>query len=124
KGKHILKRAFADLVPPEIVNRRKKGFSLPTGPWLRGRLHGFARETLLSDAARARGLFRPEAVTDLLDRHRAGEDHGERLWNLVVLETWQRELVDGRAAFARAAAARADQIAREARPQRASGGAA
>ena len=113
KGKHILKRAFADLVPAEIVNRRKKGFSLPTGPWLRGRLHGFARETLLSDAARARGLFRPEAVTDLLDRHRAGEDHGERLWNLIVLETWQRELVDGRAAFAHKAAATAPSIARE-----------
>jgi len=113
KGKHILKRAFADLVPAEIVQRRKKGFALPTGPWLRGRLHGFARETLLSDAARARGLFRPEAVADLLDRHRAGEEHGERLWNLVVLETWQRELVDGRPAFAREAAATAERIARE-----------
>jgi asparagine synthase (glutamine-hydrolysing) len=113
KGKHILKRAFADLVPVEIVRRRKKGFALPTGPWLRGRLHGFARETLLSGAARARGLFRPEAVTDLLDRHRAGEEHGERLWNLIVLETWQRELVDGRAAFAREAAATAERIARE-----------
>jgi asparagine synthase (glutamine-hydrolysing) len=113
KGKHILKRAFADLVPAEIVHRRKKGFALPTGPWLRGRLHGFARETLLSDAARARGLFRPEAVADLLDRHRAGEDHGERLWNLIVLETWQRELVDGRAAFAREAASTAERIARE-----------
>jgi asparagine synthase (glutamine-hydrolysing) len=113
KGKHILKRAFADLVPAEIVNRRKKGFALPTGPWLRGRLHGFARETLLSDAARARGLFRPEAVTDLLDRHRAGEEHGERLWNLIVLETWQRELVDGRAAFAREAAEAAAAVARQ-----------
>ncbi|HEY2730469.1 MAG TPA: asparagine synthase (glutamine-hydrolyzing) [Polyangia bacterium] len=113
KGKHILKRAFADLVPAEIVNRRKKGFALPTGPWLAGRLHGFARDILLSDAARGRGLFRPEAVTDLLDRHRAGEDHGERLWNLIVLETWQRELVDGRAAFAREAAAQAQSIARE-----------
>ena len=48
KGKYILKRAFADLVPPEIVNRRKKGFALPTGPWLAGRLHGFARDLLLS----------------------------------------------------------------------------
>jgi asparagine synthase (glutamine-hydrolysing) len=113
KGKHILKRAFADLVPAEIVHRRKKGFALPTGPWLRGRLHGFARDTLLSGAARARGLFRPEAVADLLHRHRAGEDHGERLWNLIVLETWQRELVDGRAAFAREAAAAAERIARE-----------
>jgi asparagine synthase (glutamine-hydrolysing) len=115
KGKYILKKAFADLVPPEIVNRRKKGFALPTGPWLAGRLHGFARDVLLSDAARARGLFRPEAVADLLDRHRAGEDHGERLWNLIVLETWQRELVDGRAAFAREAATRADAIARDER---------
>jgi asparagine synthase (glutamine-hydrolysing) len=113
KGKSILKTAFADLVPAEIVNRRKKGFSLPTGPWLAGRLHGFARDLLLSDAARARGLFRPEAVTDLLDRHRAGEDHGERLWNLIVLETWQRELVDGRGAFVREAAARAESIARQ-----------
>jgi asparagine synthase (glutamine-hydrolysing) len=119
KGKHILKRAFADLVPAEIVHRKKKGFALPTGPWLRGRLHGFARETLLSDAARARGLFRPEAVADLLDRHRAGEDHGERLWNLIVLETWHRELVDGRAAFAREAAATAERIARERPPPRA-----
>lgn len=124
KGKHIFKRAFADLVPSEILNRRKKGFSLPTGPWLRGRLYGFARETLLSDAARARGLFRPEAVADLLERHHAGEDHGERIWNLIVLETWQRELVDGRAAFAREAAATAERIAREAAagtPQRAAG---
>jgi asparagine synthase (glutamine-hydrolysing) len=111
RGKYILKKAFADLVPAEIVRRRKKGFALPTGPWLAGRLHGFARELLLSTSARQRGLFRPEAVEDLLDRHRGGEDHGERLWNLIVLETWQRELVDGRAAFAREAAARAEAIA-------------
>jgi asparagine synthase (glutamine-hydrolysing) len=114
KGKHIFKRAFADLVPAEILERRKKGFALPTGPWLAGRLHGFARDLLLSERARSRGLFRPEAVEDLLDRHRAGEDHGERLWNLIVLETWQRELVDGRAAFVRETSARAAEIARAA----------
>jgi asparagine synthase (glutamine-hydrolysing) len=111
RGKYILKKAFADLVPAEIVERRKKGFALPTGPWLAGRLHGFARDLLLSTSARHRGLFRPEAVENLLDRHRAGEDHGERLWNLIVLETWQRELQDGRGAFVREVAARADEIA-------------
>ena len=86
KGKFILKQAFADLVPPAIIERRKKGFALPTGRWLAGRLHGFARELLLSTAARQRGLFAPAAVESLLDRHRAGEDHGERIWNLMVLE--------------------------------------
>ncbi|HXI54689.1 MAG TPA: asparagine synthase (glutamine-hydrolyzing) [Polyangia bacterium] len=112
KGKYILKKAFADMIPDEIVNRRKKGFSLPTARWFRGRLYGFARELLLSDAARARGLFEPAAVEALLDRHRGGEDHGERLWNLVVLETWYREMVDGRAAFISEIAATADQLAR------------
>jgi asparagine synthase (glutamine-hydrolysing) len=112
KGKLIFKKAFADLVPRQILNRRKKGFALPTGRWLAGRLHGFARELLLSSEARARGLFAPEAVAALLDRHRAGEDHGERIWNLMVLETWHRELVDGRPAFARDVAARAEAIAR------------
>jgi len=114
KGKAIFKKAFADLVPPEILARRKKGFALPTSRWLAGRLHGFARDTLLAGRARERGLFRPEAVEDLLDRHRAGEDHGERLWNLIVLETWFREMVDGRAAFTREVAARADALARDA----------
>src|SRR5262249_50306743 len=44
RGKHILKQAFADLVPAAILQRKKKGFALPTGRWLAGRLHGFARE--------------------------------------------------------------------------------
>jgi asparagine synthase (glutamine-hydrolysing) len=111
KGKVILRRAFADLVPAEILHRRKKGFALPTGRWLAGRLHGFARELLLSPQASGRGLFQPAAVEALLDRHRAGEDHGERLWNLIVLETWFREMVDGRAAYVRQVVAQAESLA-------------
>jgi asparagine synthase (glutamine-hydrolysing) len=114
KGKHILKRAFADLVPAEIVNRRKKGFALPTARWLRGRLRGHARDLLLSPEARGRGLFDPRAVEALLGRHDAGEDHGERIWNLMVLETWYREQVDGRAAFASDVRARARAVGAQA----------
>ena len=99
EGKFLFKQAFADLLPPAIIDRQKRGFALPTRHWLAGKLHDFARDTLLSERARARGLFRPEAVTALLDRHLAGEDHGERIWNLLILEIWFRELVDGRAAF-------------------------
>lgn len=99
EGKVLFKQAFADLLPPAILDRGKRGFALPTRHWLAGKLHGFARETLLSNPARERGLFRPEAVESLLGRHKAGEDHGERLWNLLILEIWFREMVDGRAAF-------------------------
>jgi len=48
-----------------------------------------------------------------VDRHRAGEDHGERIWNLMVLETWFRQMIDGRAAFVREIAVRAEAIARD-----------
>ena len=55
KGKHILKQAFADLVPAAILERKKKGSRCRPGAGCAGRLHGFARELLLSDAgARAR----------------------------------------------------------------------
>ena len=52
KGKYILKQAFADLVPPAIRSRRKKGFASPTRGWFAGRLRQFARDLLLSPEVR------------------------------------------------------------------------
>jgi asparagine synthase (glutamine-hydrolysing) len=114
KGKYILKKAFADLVPPAIRGRRKKGFASPTRGWFAGPLRQFARDLLLSPEARQRDLFDPSAVEHLLARHAAGEDHGERIWNLVVLEQWHRELVDGRSRFQSAMAETAERLASEA----------
>ena len=108
EGKALFRQAFAPFLPAAILERGKRGFALPTRRWLGGRLHDFARQTLLSSTARARGLFQPEAVASLMDRHLGGEDHGERIWNLLALETWYREIVDGRAALV------ADWTAREA----------
>lgn len=98
-GKHVLKRAFADLVPWSILDRKKKGFSMPVKRWFRTTLRDYARDMLLSRQAAERGLFRVDRVADLIDRHQAGQDHGDRLWNLLALEVWFREMVDGRQGF-------------------------
>jgi asparagine synthase (glutamine-hydrolysing) len=94
RGKWLLRRIAADLVPREILERRKKGFSLPLDRWMRQDLAGMARDLLTDRTARARGLFEPTRVRALLDEHRAGVDHGDRLWNLLVLELWHREWID------------------------------
>lgn len=94
RGKFLLRQAFADLVPAPILKRGKRGFSLPLRRWFAEDLLGFARETLLSQRARERGLFEPAAVIRLIDRHTRGEDHGDRIWNLLVLELWHREVAD------------------------------
>lgn len=94
--KAVLRRAMKDKLPAAILSRRKMGFPVPVGPWLRGPFTELLDEFLTSDRALSRGLFEKEAVTALVTGHRAGEPgHAERLWSLLTLEIWQRIFVDG-----------------------------
>ncbi|HWQ34186.1 MAG TPA: asparagine synthase (glutamine-hydrolyzing) [Blastocatellia bacterium] len=93
--KYILRAAMRDRLPPAILKRRKMGFPVPVGAWLRGQFSHLADEYITGARARARGIFNPEFVSELVQRHRAGEDHTERLWALVNFEMWQRRFMDG-----------------------------
>lgn len=93
--KWLLKRAFAGVLPRQILQRRKHGFGVPLGAWLRGSLKEFARQVLLDPKSLARGYFRREALEGLLAAHASGAaDHGYRLWALLVLELWHRQFID------------------------------
>jgi asparagine synthase (glutamine-hydrolysing) len=92
--KYLLKRAFADLLPPENVNRRKMGFGVPVGQWFRGPLRDLLLDALLSQQSLKRGYFREAEVRRLVDPHLEGRaDHSFQLWNLLMLELWQREFL-------------------------------
>jgi asparagine synthase (glutamine-hydrolysing) len=89
--KFIMKEAFKDLLPEEILNRPKMGFGIPLGAWLRGGLRNFWEENVLSPKALARGYFREDAVRGLWNEHQGGgRDHGYRLWALLMLELFHR----------------------------------
>jgi asparagine synthase (glutamine-hydrolysing) len=104
-GKYLLKRAMADYLPAEILDRRKMGFGVPLGAWLRGELRDYAHDVLLSKAARERGVFRISEVERLLRVHDSGRrDWSARLWALMCFELWMREWVDRGVASARQAA--------------------
>lgn len=95
RSKVILKRAFADLLPPSIRNRRKMGFGVPVGRWFRNELRGELTEVLLDRSTLDRGLFRPEAVRSLVDDHLTGRrERGHQLWALLMLELWMRNYLD------------------------------
>jgi asparagine synthase (glutamine-hydrolysing) len=93
--KYLLKRMLKHLLPAENLDRRKMGFGVPLGHWFRGRLQPFLRETLLTEAALKRGLFKPEAVKQLVELHTRGErDHSHKLWTLLMLELWFQRFID------------------------------
>jgi asparagine synthase (glutamine-hydrolysing) len=92
--KFLLKRAVADWLPPALLDRPKMGFGVPLATWLRGELRDLAWSVLTDDTARGRGLFRPEAVRALLDRHERGADESRRLWALIQFELWHRRFLD------------------------------
>lgn len=94
-GKYILKRALEPYLPPEILNRPKRGFALPVATWFRGELAGLLRDTLLSDNSKKRGLFNTEYISYWIRSHQAGSRNwSNRLWALMMLELWFREFID------------------------------
>jgi asparagine synthase (glutamine-hydrolysing) len=93
--KYLLKRVLKKLLPAENLQRRKMGFGVPIGHWFRGKLQPFLRETLLSEKALNRGLFRPQAVSHLVELHTLSErDYSHQLWTLLMLELWFERFID------------------------------
>ena len=90
-GKLILKSAVKDLLPREIVHRKKMGFPTPWTHWLAGPQLDSIELLLTETRTLDRGLFRPEALRRLFAEHRSGRrDHGDRIWRLLNLELWMR----------------------------------
>jgi asparagine synthase (glutamine-hydrolysing) len=87
--KYILKQAFQEELPAEIVRRGKAGFGLPLAQWLRNDLRALAEDTLLSPNSCISGLFRPEKIRMMLDEHATGKRNWHvQVWRLLVLENW------------------------------------
>jgi asparagine synthase (glutamine-hydrolysing) len=93
--KYLLKRMLKRLLPAENLERKKMGFGVPIGHWFRGELQGFLRETLLSERALKRNLFKRESIARLIELHTRGErDFAHQLWTLLMLELWFQRFID------------------------------
>jgi len=92
RGKLILQDAFGALIPKSIFTRKKMGFGIPIANWFRDELKPMVHDTLLSEDARITPFFRRESVAELVRAHENSEqNHGYRLWNLLILEKWLRK---------------------------------
>jgi asparagine synthase (glutamine-hydrolysing) len=95
--KYILKQAVRPLLPAAIIDRPKKGFSVPLGPWFRNELRELSGDLLLDGRLAARGYLQPRVVRRLLEEHwRGAAEWQDQLWTLLMLESWHRMFIDSR----------------------------
>jgi asparagine synthase (glutamine-hydrolysing) len=97
RRKHLLKEIAAPWLPREIIDRRKVGFAMPIGDWLRrgGPLSVRAAE-LAADGAFVQRFVRRLALDRLIAEHESrAADHTDILWSLVALESWAGTFLRG-----------------------------
>ena len=95
KGRILYKKAVSPHIPSPILNRKKRGLTLPVNAWLRGPLRPALDDVVSGTRLRERGHFRQDRIERMYRDHVAGRaDHGYPLWNLMVLELWMREFID------------------------------
>jgi asparagine synthase (glutamine-hydrolysing) len=87
-GKHVLKQVARRYLPASLVDRKKHGFAVPIGGLLRGQFRARASDTLLSASNPAASWFNRAEIETMLAAHMSGrQDHGKRLWALLILFT-------------------------------------
>ena len=90
-GKAVLRASMEKLLPPSILQRKKVGFRVPFGRWVKGPYRDFARDMLDSDASRLAQICSRAKLSSLLNEHVEGWQNHERvLWSLINLEIFLR----------------------------------
>ncbi len=92
--KSLLRRAFSDSLPPQIVSRGQSGFNVPLAKWIQGDFEARVAETLSDDAVSRRGVLSGEEVTRIREEYLSSGRHATLVWMLVLLELWFRKYFD------------------------------
>lgn len=90
--KHLLKQAFSDIIPGEILNRRDKmGFPVPLNEWFQSDLKEFVMDTLQSKHAQERPHIRTNAIVTNLEK--TGK-FSRKMWGFLSMELWYQNFHD------------------------------
>jgi len=92
-SKHVLKEVLYRYVPKDIMERPKKGFSVPLARWLsQGALHGWAEGLLMDSHLVKDGILNAEVVNAIWKHFMSTGQNKSLVWNTIVLEQWYRKV--------------------------------
>jgi asparagine synthase (glutamine-hydrolysing) len=106
EGKYILKRAFEDRLPRDILYRPKQGFGIPLATWFRGPLRDKMRGALLGPVLAETGWFNRSFIASAIEQHLSGRrDYSAAIWSLLMFEAFLCDVHQGVPSVTESAAA-------------------
>ena len=91
-GKVVLRKVLEKYVPREMIDRPKKGFSVPVAEWIRGPLRGWAEDLIQKTRTQHGAILNADVIGDKWQEHLSGRrDHSELLWPVLMFESWAQK---------------------------------
>jgi len=95
-GKNVLRKAMQDIIPEEILKRKKQGFSAPDENWYRGDNAKYINELLLSNKTASAEFINQDYIKQIINEHsNKGINHRLLIWSFMNFEWWVRIFLNG-----------------------------
>lgn len=89
--KYIFKETTKDLLPEQILNRKKMGFSIPIDLWFRNRLKPIVEKEVLINNTYSEQFFNQKKLRTMWNEHQKGiKNYGTQFWAILMFEKWAK----------------------------------
>jgi len=93
--KYIFKKSLENILPREILYRKKQGFEIPVSSWIRSDLKNIFQETIFSKNSLLSSIVKKVYLEKIWNQHQTGiKDYGNNLWLFFILETWHKKYIN------------------------------
>ena len=90
-GKRVLRDLLTRYVPRSLIDRPKRGFSVPVKEWLVGPLRDWVEDLISEKTLREQGIFDVKSIRDAWHQHLHGwANHSELIWSVLMFQAWWR----------------------------------
>jgi asparagine synthase (glutamine-hydrolysing) len=93
--KYLLKQAVADLLPADLLNAPKRGFTIPDTVWLRGKLRPLVEHLLAPERLASQGILSPDVYSRFVQPHLTGQlDLTGQVWTILMFQLWHMVFIE------------------------------